>query len=244
LSRWSLTAFALAVLAGSTLTACQSTQDKARELHEQGEALAASQVPLTIPRPSKDVKVLDTTLLSDENGDAIVVELQNTSKQTLVNVPILVDVRDAKGKSIFRNDTFGLEPSLQHVPLLKPGETVDWVNDQLYPTGAPKSAKVTVGISEEQPPPQLPQLEVSEPTLHDNPLGVEIEGKVTNKSQLDQKKLVLFAVARSGGRVVAAGRGQIKNLKVRARPGSYNIFFIGDPRGAEITVEAPPTVFQ
>jgi hypothetical protein len=240
---WPLT-LALAVLAGSLLTACESTQDKARELQEQGAALAATQKPLTIDQPSKEVKVLGTTLLNDENGDAIVVEVQNTSKQTLVNVPILVDLRDAKGKSIFVNDTFGIEPSLNHIPVLKPGETFDWVNDQLSPNGVPKSAKVTVGVSTEKAPPRLPELEVSAPTLHDNPIGAEAEGKVTNQSQLDQKKLVLFAVARAGGKVVAAGRGQIKALKVGARPGTYNIFFIGDPSGGEITVKAPPSVLQ
>jgi hypothetical protein len=243
LRRWQLP-LALAVLAGSLLTACESTQDKARKLQEQGAAIAATQVPLTIDQPSKEVKVLGTTLLHDENGDAIVVEVQNTSKETLVNVPILVDLRDAQGKSIFVNDTFGIEPSLNHIPLLKPGETFEWVNDQLSPNGVPKSAKVTVGVTTEKAPAQLPAIEVEEPTLHDNPIGIEVEGKVTNKSQLDQRKLILFAVARSGGRVVAAGRGQIKALKVEARPGTYNIFFIGDPRGADVTVKAPPSVLQ
>ncbi len=243
MSRWPLT-IALTVLAGSLLTACESTQDKARALQEQGAAIAATQVPLTIDQPSKEVKVLGTTLLSDENGDAIVVEVQNTSKETLVNVPILVDLRDAQGKSIFVNDIFGIELALNHIPLLKPGETFDWVNDQLSPNGVPKSAKVTVGVTTEKAPAQLPQIEVEEPTLHDNPIGAEVEGKVTNQSQIDQKKLVLFAVARSGGKVVAAGRGQIKALKVGARSGTYNIFFIGDPRGADVTVKAPPSVLQ
>jgi hypothetical protein len=55
---------------------------------------------------------------------------------------------------------------------------------------------------------------------------------------------VLFVVARRGGRVVAAGRGQIKALKVGARPAPYVSFFIGDPAGADISVEAPPTVLQ
>lgn len=241
--RWPLT-LALAVLAVSVLTACESTQDKARKLQEQGAALVASQKPLTIDQPSKEVKVLNTTLLGDENGDAIVVEVQNTSKETLINVPILVELRDAKGNMIFKNDTFGIEPSLNHIPVLKPGETFDWVNDQLAPSGEPKSAKVTVGVTTEKPPAQLPEIEVEPPTLNNNPLGAEAEGKVTNKSQIDQRKLVLFAVARSGGKVVAAGRGQLKALKVGARPGKYNIFFIGDPAGGEVTVKAPPSVLQ
>jgi hypothetical protein len=243
LSRWPLT-LALVALAGFFVTACESTQDKARELEERGEAIAASQKPLTIDQPSKDVRVLGTTLLSDENGDAIVVEVQNTSKETLVNVPILVDLRDAKGKTIFKNDTFGIEPSLNHIPMLRPGETFDWVNDQLAPSGTPKSAKVTVGVITEKAPAQIPELEVESPTLRSSNLGAEVEGKVTNKSQVDQRKLVLFAVARSGGKIVAAGRGQLKALKVGARPGTYNIFFIGDPSGADVTVKAPPSVLQ
>jgi hypothetical protein len=69
-------------------------------------------------------------------------------------------------------------------------------------------------------------------------------GTVTNKSQIDQAKLVLFAVARRGGQVVAAGRGLIKKAKAGAKPAPYVIFFIGDPAGADVSIEAPPTVLQ
>jgi hypothetical protein len=51
-------------------------------------------------------------------------------------------------------------------------------------------------------------------------------------------------VARQGGRIVAAGRGQIKALKVEAKPAPYVIYFIGDPAGADVTIQAPPTVLQ
>src|SRR5262249_62133520 len=108
-------------LAASALTACESTQDKAKALHAQ--AVANAPKPLTIPKPTKDVKVTGTTLLHDQIGDAIVVDLQNTTNQTPVNVPILADERDAKAKSVYENNTPGLDPTLNHVPLLKPGET-------------------------------------------------------------------------------------------------------------------------
>jgi hypothetical protein len=243
LSRWPATALAL-LIAAVPLAGCETTQDKARAIQEAG-AEQLQEAQFRLGQPSKDVKVLNTTLLHDENGDAIVVEVQNTSNQILVNVPILIDLRDSKGKSVYRNDIAGLEPTLNHIPVLKPGETFDWVNDQLSPTVEPKSAKVTIGTSDEKAPAQLPALEVSAPSLTSNPVtGIEVEGRVTNNSKLDQKKLVLFAVSRSGGRIVAAGRGQIKNLKVGARPGPYNIFFIGDPRGGEIAVKAPPSVLQ
>lgn len=234
----------LGALGTLALSACQSTQDKAAEIQAQGQAAVAAQVPLTIPKPNKDVKVLSATVLNDEFGSAVAVELENTTGKTLVGVPILIDVRDAKGKPVFRNDAFGSEFALNHVPLIKPGEASFWVNDQILANGDPKTVRVTVGQPDSTSEAELPELAISSPRLNRDPSGIEVEGSVTNSSQLDQLKLILFAVARRGGRVVAAGRGQLKKLRAGARPGRYNIFFIGDPRGAEITVTAPPPVLE
>ena len=43
---------------------------------------------------------------------------------------------------------------------------------------------------------------------------------------------------------MAAGRGQFKNLAAGGKPLTYNIFFIGDPRGAEVQVTAPPSELE
>jgi hypothetical protein len=242
LIRWRLIVLSLAVTAGVTLTACQSSQDKAKEI--QAQAQAAAPKPLAIPRPNKDVKVDDTTLLHDQNGDAVAVEVTNESNQTLVDVPILVDIRDANGKTIEKNDTAGLDFALNHITVVKPHETFTWVNDQLQPSGIPKSAKVTIGEPEAKPPAKLPELVVSPPKIGHDVSGAKVSGTVTNRSQLDQSQLVLFAVARQGGRVVAAGRGLIKKSKVGAKPAPYVIFFIGNPEGGDVTIDAPPTVLQ
>jgi hypothetical protein len=235
--RW-IIALAFAVLAGVSLTACESSQDKARKLQEQ--AVQNAPRPLKISHPDKDVKVLDTSLLHDQYGDAIVVDVKNESNQTLVNVPILVDLRDAKGKSLYENNAAGSATALNHIPLLKPGETFSWVNDQLQPSKPAKTAKVTIGPPDGKPPPSLPDLAVSTPKLGNDISGTKVSGTVTNKSQIDQTQLTLYAVARRGGQVVAAGRGAIKKLKVGAKPGNYVIFFIGNPAGADVSVEAPP----
>jgi len=239
LSRWVI-ALALAVLAGVTLTACQSSQDKAKIIQAQAQASAPK--PLVIPHPSKDVKVLDTTLLHDQNGDAVVVELKNESKRTLVDVPILVEIRGRTGKAVYKNNTPGLDFALNHVPVLKPGETFDWVNDQVTEQG--KRVKVTVGEPEAKAPSSLPQLEVSPPRWRSSTLGAQVTGTVTNESKLDQRKLVLFAVVKHGGRVVAGGRGLIKKSKVGGKPAPYVIFFIGEPGSAQVTIEAPPVAFD
>lgn len=239
MTRWRIIVLASVVLAGVSLTACQSSQDKAKII--QARAEASRPKPLVIPHPSKDVKVMDTTLLHDNNGDAVVVELKNESKRTLVSVPILVDITDAKGNTVYNNDTAGLDFALNHIAVLKPGETFDWVNDQVEQG---KRVKVTVGEPEAKAPPSLPELDVSTPRFRSSSLGAQVVGDVTNNSKLEQHKLVLFAVARQGGRVVAAGRGLIKKLKVGAKPSPYVIFFIGDPGGADVTIQAPPTDLQ
>jgi hypothetical protein len=241
LSRWRIIALASVVLAGTTLTACESSQDKARAIQEQ--AIASAPKPLVIPKPNKDLKVGDTALLHDQNGDAIVVQLTNDTANTLVNVPILVDIRDAKGKTVFKNDTAGLDFALNHIAVIEPHQTFYWVNDQVTAQG--KTAKVTVGEPEGKAPTgALPELAVSPPKPGHDFSGAKVSGTVTDKSKLDQQHLILFAVARQGGRIVAAGRGQIKALKVGARAAPYVIYFIGNPVGADVTIQAPPTVLQ
>jgi hypothetical protein len=239
LSRWRLSALALAILAGLTLTACQSSQDKAREIRAQAEASAPK--PLVIPKPNKDIKVGDVTMLHDQNGDAIVVPLTNESNQMLVSVPILVDIKNGK-QTVYENNTAGLDYALNHVALIKPHETFYWVNDQIEEG---KTAKVTVGQPEGKPPKgPLPRFSVSDPHFDNDFSGVKVTGTVRDDSKVDQSHLILFAVARQGGQIVAAGRGQIKRLKHDAKPAPYVAYFIGDPMGADVTVQAPPTVLQ
>ena len=230
--------------ASLVLTACETTQDKAAALQEQGQALVANQEGVSLGAVNKDVEVIGTTVLSDENGSAVAVELRNKSNEAQVNLPILIDVLDAKGKSVFTNSIPGLDESLTHVPLIRPNETTYWVNDQVLAAGDPKSVKVKVGASTEKAPGSIPELRVSEPQVNLDPSGVEVEGQVENRSEVDQQQLVLFSVAKRGSEVVAAGRGQFKNLTAGGKPLRYNIFFIGDPRGAQIDVLGPPSVLE
>jgi hypothetical protein len=244
LSRRALTCAGLTPLVALALMGCESTQDKAKKVQAaNAPAVQADSVEFDVGKPSKDVKAGKSTLLHDQYGDAVVVELRNTGKQAAVNVPILVDVLDASGKSVFKNDQPGLDPTLNHVALIEPGETFDWVNDQIQASGKPASVKVTVGESNGEVPKQLPEIDLGAPKVETDVSGIKAAGPITNKSKLDQQQLVVFGVARQGGRVVAAGRALIKTLKA-SKPAHYNIFFIGDPKGAETKVAAPPTTLQ
>jgi hypothetical protein len=231
-------------LAGAVLvvTGCQSTQDKsARIAAELGPV--SQEKGLRIAKRSEEVEVVETTLLSDVNGSAVVVELRNDSGRDLVEVPILIDVLDAMGRSVYRNDIPGIEPALAAVPFIPAGGEMAWVHDQVLASGKPASARVRVGVSGETFSGEQPEVSVSEPKLEGDPYtGVAAGGEVLNVSGEDLDRLLLYGVAREGSRIVAAGRGAIEPLKANGKDVAYNIYFIGDPRGADLTVTQFPSL--
>jgi hypothetical protein len=235
------TAAALALL----LAACQSTQDHSAELAKKGSTVLKEETGLKVTKQSTDVKVTSTTLLSDVNGSAVVLGLQNLSDQTLTNIPVEVKVFDAKGRTVYTNTIPGLEPALTSMPILKPRETAYWVNDQVLATGKPKSVKAEVGQTSSTLSGDLPDIEVGPPKLEQDPVsGLEVRGTVVNKTGTDQGKLLLYAVGSKDGKVVAAGRGAIDHLKDSTKPLHYTIFFIGDPKGTKVDVTSFPAIEQ
>ena len=118
------------------------------------------------------------------------------------------------------------------VPYIPRPHATAWVNDQVLATGKPVSAKVKVGVggvpySGAQPDIESP----SRSSRGTRSPGLVAEGTVVNRTGEDQNRLLLYAVARKGGRVVAAGRGAIEHLKPDTKQLHYNIYFIGDPSG-------------
>jgi hypothetical protein len=234
----------LVLVAGAALlfAACESTQDKSARLAKQATGLK-EQRGLVIKRVSKSVKVVRTAVLNDKNGTAVVVELRNRSRHALAKVPVAIDVRNGE-RSVFRNDDPGLEPALVGVSVLKPGQDLLWVNDQVLATGKGKRVKAKVGVQRAPGPKRLPKIVIKPPHLEVDPTsGVLAVGKIENRSKIAQRNIVVFAVARKGKRIVAAGRGAIERLKPRD-DATYQVFFIGDPRGARLTLAAPPTTFK
>lgn len=234
----------LLALAGVALvaTGCESTQDKSAKIAAELGPVTQEK-GLTIERESKDVRVLDTTLLSDANGSAVVVEVRNDSNEDLIGVPILIDVRDAKGRSVYRNDIPGIEPALAAIPYVAAGEEMAWVHDQVLATGKPASVEVKVGASDASVSGSLPEVSISEPKLEGDPYtGVAAGGEALNRSGSDIDRLLLYGIAREGNEIVAAGRGAIEPFKANGKDAPYNIYFIGDPRGANVTVTRFPTL--
>jgi hypothetical protein len=237
-----LAAAGLAVLALG-LSACQSTQDKSAELEKEGAGTLKTEKGLTIKHENADVTVTSKALLASPEGSAVVVDVHNDSGEALTGVPILIDVRDAKGKSVYRNDIPGIEPALASIPYVPAHGDAEWVNDQVLATGTPKSVEVKVGAGGEAFSGEIPDIEVSEPTLEGDPVsGLSATGTVVNRSGAEQGRLLLYAVARRGSQVIAAGRGAIEHLKAETKKLKYTIFFIGDPTGADLKLSEFPAL--
>jgi hypothetical protein len=226
------------------LAGCESTQATSARLQRSGVKQLAAAKGLVVGKQNADVRVVGAAVVHDANGAAVVVTLRNRSPRPLASVPIAIDVRGAGGKGVYKNDTPGLDPSLVSVTALPARGEIVWVDDQVTPTATPTSVRARIGETHGSPPARLPQIELTAPQLSTDPVtGVEAVGVVRNRSRLEQRRLVVFCVARRGARVVAAGRA----IVARLAPGThaeYHVFFIGDPRGARLTIAAPPTVLE
>lgn len=233
-------AFVSALLVAVVMLAgCESTQSESARLEEEGANLVSSK-KVDIGALNRQIEIVEKVVLTDVNGSAVAVVLKNKSDEGLAAAPISVNAMGANGKSVYRNDSAGVDTSLLQVPVVKPKSDVYWVNDQVLATSPPKSVEVKVGEAKPLPP-DLPDIEVSEPEIKEDPTsGIEAVGTAVNKSDIEQTDLVLYAIARKNGKIVAAGRGLIPKLKVGGKPESYHIFFIGNPTGADVTVIAPP----
>jgi hypothetical protein len=234
---------ALALLIALEITGCATNIERSERLAQQarhahhGELAPAG---LAIKHSSRYVRVLATSVLHDENGTAAVVTLRNTSSRPLREVPIEITLHEPGGRVLYRNDTPGLSGALVSAPLLAPGQRFNWIDDQIPTTGAPGRLSVLVGEATPTGT-SAPSLAVTGVHLFQDPTnGLGAEGTVVNHSSVAQQELVVFAVGRRAGRIVAAGRAVLPDVPARSSA-TFQVFFIGNPKGSELQVSAPPT---
>jgi hypothetical protein len=228
------------VVVAVALTGCESTVDRAKKLSAEGAA-AFHQKGIQVGASDKQIHILGSQIIRDPNGTAVVIEVRNTGTKPVFDAPISIDVRDRAGHRVFENNTPGLEADLVHVPLVEPGHVFDWVNDQVLATGTPSKVQARIGDGR-SPHGALPKIEISGLSLtHDPTSGYAASGRVTNRSKIDQIHLVLFAVARRSGSIVAAGRSIVARLRAGTHY-EFHAYLTGNPTGAQISVVAPPSV--
>lgn len=226
------------------LTGCETTAEKSAKLERAAESHAKpaqhAQQGLSIEHASTDVKVLASGIVHSNEGSAVFVTLRNLSPRSLKDIPIAIAVKDPAGTTRYTNSTPGLAPTLVSASLLSPHGELTWVDDQVQSSTAAGNVGVKVG---EAPTAggTIPRLTVQGVHLsEDSTSGAGAEGTVTNHSQVEQQELAIYAVARKGTRIVAAGRAVLPQLPAGATL-PFQVFFIGDPHGAQLTLSAPPS---
>jgi hypothetical protein len=240
-----LAALALAALA---LTACESNQERSAKIekaqahhdHEVAQRLALAERALTITHESTKVKVVGAIVLRGSEGAAAVVTLRNLSATALSDIPIEITVKDAGGATVYSNDTPGLGAGLNSAALLPAHATAAWIDDQVQATGTPTSVAVKVG---EGTPVTgaIPDLAVAGARQYEDPTnGPAAEGSIVNHSHVSQQELIVDALVRRGGTIVAAGRAVVPSAPVGAST-RFQLFFIGDTRGGALEMQAPAT---
>ncbi|MBJ7331861.1 MAG: hypothetical protein JHC95_18340 [Solirubrobacteraceae bacterium] len=232
-------AIGIAPLLALGATGCQSTQDKAAALSQEGSQ-AFKREGLHVSRPNPSVRIISTTAVQDPNGTAVAVRLKNMSGKRMVKVPIAINVRDKAGKKLFANDAPGLDDSLVGIAFLRPKEEVTWVNDQVVAPATPGNVTAVAGVEAKKLAADEPRITLQQIKQREDSAGINVTGFVMNKSGVEQRNLVIYAVATRSGKVVAAGRG----LVARVKPGKrarFTTYFIGDPTGAKLDLAVPAT---
>jgi hypothetical protein len=233
-----LGAASLVVLA-VVATGCQTTQDANRRIDVRFGRTLASREPLEFHGSAPDVKVVSTGVVDGKDSSAVVVVLRNTGDDPVNDLPIEVGIRGSRPLNTGAN-----VPYFQsHAPAIAPGEVATWVyaaKDRLHGTafarvGAPAKPALTTAGS-------VPTLEVSEPDRGAGKDG-QVQVEVRNDTGIPQYDVDVYAAARRGGHYVAAGRGTVEHLGTGSAA-QLTLRLIGDAKGTDVHVYAPPTLFE
>jgi hypothetical protein len=237
LGRVVLTVIALTLMA-LTASGCETNAERSAALERVAHSHAvAHQTGVTVNRQNPAVQVLGAVAVQGEGRTAVVVTLRNTSSQALHDAPIEITVKGAGGTA-YQNSTPGLSPSLTAVALLQPGAQTVWIDDQVQVAGTPQAVNARVGEAQSASG-QVPQLSVEGVHGFEEPgSGEGAEGTVTNHSTVTQQELVVYALARRGGRLVAAGRAVLPELAA-GQSAPFQAYLIGSPKGATLEASAP-----
>jgi len=231
------------------LAACESSQDKnARLKIAAAKAQQDALKPVSIGKPDKRIKVLKKEIINASDGRiAVVVTIKNTSSSSIRDVPIGLQVTGPKGGAPFYTNTIaGFGDDLNHLSLIRPGQTFEWINDQV--TGG-KAAKVDVtvgkGVDITNPPPD-PKL-TNMNWWDDSVSGWTYKGRAVATSSIPQVRLIVYSTVRQGGKLVAAGRSAIERLAQGGKPQLVAVLpvtTVKDPRSGSVTATAPPVSFK
>jgi hypothetical protein len=231
-----------AALAALPLSGCVTSQDRNGWAQLRAERILAGRKPSLVTVPSPDVTVGAVRAVRSKHAVAFVVELRNTSSRTLTDLPITVGVRRRGGAKTYLNRRSAGDYFLNHVASLAPEAELSWVFRTKRVADARGEPFALVGAPAHPPLSEaraLPRIEVEETGDRGDAIAV----RARNPTKVTQYGLQLYAVARRGGRTVAAGRTTVDTLNADDNTDA-TIRLVGTAQGATLAVVAVPTIFE
>jgi hypothetical protein len=225
------------------LGGCVTTAEESAKIAAEGDHLMQARASLKVARPNPVVRIGRTAVIRTASGTAAAVELRARGGRAEADLPLLIDVRDARGRTVYRNDAAGLQPSLQRFGLLRPRRSAWWVSDQVVATGGtPRRLTARVGAGRPVAG-AAPRVGLSGVHLTSDAGGQYLTGTVRNHAGARLTDVPIFAVALRAGRVVAAGRALVPRLPATPgpKPVRFRLYFIGSPRGARVELSVAPS---
>lgn len=227
-----------AALLALALAGCETTEQKSAAIAKRLAHERANVSITRIARASKTIKVLSAQLVRSSGGTAAVLELENTSGTARANVPILISVKDAAGKTLFTNATAGSSTPSGEISLIGGHATAWWVDaNVLVARGTPTavSARVGQGVAA---PAGAATLTTADLSAGSNFVGPFIAGRALNDAG-PASDVTVYAVALSGGRVIAAGQSLIPALGSHGAS-TFQLSVIGAPKGGRLDATVVP----
>ena len=222
---------------GCGLSGCVSTQHK----NARAKLVAARTVdgrrPLRIAARSRDVRVLGVQLVRGGRRGAVVVTLRNAGARAVTDVPIAVGVRAPGGRRRPLNGGRGLAWFQTHVPAIGAGARVAWV---FVPRRTPPAGRPWALAGRGRAVAALPSIAARTDA---KPTRRAVRVTLANASDIPQYGVQVYALARSHGRVVAAGVGSVRHLGSHGRAG-VRVALVGRPGRHTIRIQAPATIFE
>lgn len=243
------------VLAGvataAALAGCATTQQEAARLQLNSARIRASQLPTEVTVPGQAVGVTRVARVVTGGATAFVVQVRNSGRQPVSDLPISVGVRVGSRRPIYVNRQSPLEFSYfdAHLPLVAAGGTLTWVftTDQRLPAHARPFA--LVGGTPSNPAPRTHELPVIRASAVSPPTAASAAGapplavSLHNLSSVPQYQLQVYAVAERAGRYVAAGSFTVPHLGSNATS-TLKLPILGHINHARLQIEAASTIFQ
>ena len=228
------------VVLTTAVSGCATTQDANKRASIQADRTLASRKALVLNGTDPTVQVVRTSVVPGNHGSAIVVVLRNRGDASVSDLPIEVGRRGG--------DPFNARPNVpyfqSHAPAIAAGAETTWVYVTKEKIGSgPVYARIGEQPALAPKARDVPELDVSDASSHRGKGGSAVVAEVSNSTGIPQYGLDVYAVARRGGRYVAAGRASLTHLGVDQKA-ELTLNLIGDAKGSQIQIYAPPTLFE